>query len=561
MKAQFKNNEVIDIGIEFNNDEDKNFKPVLVLEVLYLDKIIDSVKKRINLKPKENKKLEISIKPKNVDFKGYGVDVYLYEKGRLIQVFSTSFDVVSDFKKATRYGFLSDFYNDDKGDIKDIENMRKLHINLAQFYDWMYRHDELVPKSINYKDPMGRNLNLEVVKEKIKFCHKNGIRAIAYGAIYSASKSFYNKHKSWGLKNSNNENIRFIDLFYIMNISKDCPWYLHIIDQYKKAITEVDFDGIHMDTYGFPKTAVSKFGNKNNVENLENNFPVLIDDTKKALKKYKEDVCIIFNNVGNWPIDEVASSDIDAVYIEVWEPYERYHHLKELIKWGKYLSTDKPVILAAYLKQYINIVEKDIEKAHTSLLILTAIIASNGGYHMLLGEKNGILITGYYVDYYKVENDFFRIIRNYYDFIIRYSNIFFDSSLKDVSMTHIGGDNLEYTFENINFTTYGEPGKVWITARENERYKTITFINLTNNSEDFWNKFKNRPKLKRNIIANVQVERKVKRVFYSSPDLKMGRPMDMDYKILRGKRGKILNIKIPKLYIWSILIIEFEVND
>ncbi len=560
MKAQFERNKEIAVGIEFNNDENRDIELKLELKVLHLNKIVDLKEIIVDLKRKDNKKLEISINPKDVDFKGYGADAYLYEKGKLIQVFSTSFDVVSSYKKATRYGFLSDFYNVDRGDIKDIENISKLHINLVQFYDWMYRHDELVPKSNSFINPMGRTLDLEIIKEKIEYCHRFGIEAVAYGAVYAASRSFYKKHKNWALRDSKNEAIKFIDLFYIMNISKDCPWHFHIIDQYKKAISEVGFDGIHMDTYGFPKTALSKVGDKERVENLEEDFPILINNTKKALKKFKKEVCIIFNNVGNWPIESVASTDIDSVYIEVWEPYERYHHLKELIKWGKYLSKDKPVILAAYLKQYIGIKKSDIDKAHISLLIITAIITSNGGYHMLLGEENGILTRGYYVDYYKVKNDFFRVIRNYYDFIVRYSNIFFNPNLRDVSMTHMCGDNLEYTFKNIEFTAYGEPGKVWTIARENKRYKTITFINLTNNSEDFWNKSKNKPELKRNIVANVQIERKVKKVFYASPDFEMGRPIEIDYKILRSKKGKILKIRIPKLHIWSILIIKFEIN-
>lgn len=561
LKAQFKKKEIIEIVIEFLNDESRNLDLTAVLKVLYLDEVTDTINLKINLKPLELKKINVNINPKNDDFCGYGVDVYLYEQDKVIQILSTSFDVVSSWKKSTRYGFLSDFYDKDKDDLEDLQEMRKLHINLVQFYDWMYKHDELLPVSTEFTDPMGRVLNFEVIKEKIRFCHRYGMKAIAYGAIYAASESFYNNHKNWVLYDSNNKVIRFIDSFFIMNISKDCPWHWHIINQYKKALIEADFDGIHMDTYGFPKAAISKLNNIDKVENLDEQFPIIINNARKILAKYKEDLCIIFNNVGNWPIESTANTDVDAIYIEVWKPYERYYHLKELIMWGKYLSKGKPVILAAYLKQYIDYEDKDIDKANNSLLLITAIIASNGGYHMLLGEKNGVLTEGYYVDYYTVDDKFFRIIRNYYDFIIRYSNIFFNDNLKDVSMTHIDGDNLEYTFENVDYSTYGEPGKVWITARENKKCKELIFINLTNNYEDFWNRGKNKPELIKNIIVNIQIERKVRKIFYASPDFEMGRPEKIDYSISSGTRGKILNIQIPKLYIWSILIIEFELSD
>lgn len=49
--------------------------------------------------------------------------------------------------------------------------------------------------------------------------------------------------------------------------------------------------------------------------------------------------------MGNWPVDTIVKTKPDVIYIEVWDPYERYHHLKEIIYWAKYMSNNKPVIL------------------------------------------------------------------------------------------------------------------------------------------------------------------------------------------------------------------------
>ncbi len=68
----------------------------------------------------------------------------LYLDQEWLQVCSTSFDVVTNWRKSPRYGFLSDFHPNEAGDSEDIKMMTKLHINLVQFYDWMYRHDDLV---------------------------------------------------------------------------------------------------------------------------------------------------------------------------------------------------------------------------------------------------------------------------------------------------------------------------------------------------------------------------------------------------------------------------------
>ena len=175
-----------------------------------------------------------------------------------------------------------------------------------------------------------------------------------------------------------------------------------------------------------------------------------------------------------------------------------------------------------------------------------------------MGKKNGILTQGYYVDYYRADERFMRVIRNYYDFIVRYENILYDSRLKDVSMTHAEGDNLEYVFENFPFSTYGEVGKVWIVARESGRFKTISLINLTGCKDDFWCSGKDMPPEVRNLTVRIQIEQDAKSVFLASPDYETGRPQPVKYRIENGKRGKNLVAEIPELYIWNLLVVEFE---
>ena len=188
-------------------------------------------------------------------------------------------------------------------------------------------------------------------------------------------------------------------------------------------------------------------------------FPVLIENTRKALEATKPDIALIFNNVGNWPVDSVATTSQDAIYIEVWKPHERYHHIREVLQWAQHAGKGKPVILAAYLQAFRT--DPVPERAHNSALLLTAIIAAHGGYHLLAGENSGVLTQAYYVDYFKINEVFTRKLRDYYDFNIRYANLLYAAELKDVSMTHADGDNLEYVFDNLDYSTYGEAGKVW----------------------------------------------------------------------------------------------------
>lgn len=62
---------------------------------------------------------------------------------------------------------------------------------------------------------------------------------------------------------------------------------------------------------------------------------------------------MIFNNVGAWPVQRTADRKQDAVYIEVWPPYDRYASIAQLIRDARtYAKDDKSIILAAYLKPF-----------------------------------------------------------------------------------------------------------------------------------------------------------------------------------------------------------------
>jgi dextranase len=556
LKAQYIKGEHVEIAVEIENGADCGHPVLLELRVMDLTRTVLALTAEINLAPQAVTIHVVRLEPFQDDFRGYGVEAFLHRGESEPHRLSGAFDVVSDWRKSTRYGFLSDFHPKETGDVQDVRNLNKFHLNLVQFYDWMYRHDNLVSPNEVFKDLMGRELSLKVIKEKIGLCHQYGMKAIAYGAVYAAGRDFYEQHPDWALYYNNGKVIDFIDIFCIMNIAEESPWHSHIIEEYRKAIELADFDGIHMDTYGYPKTGFSRLGGSLKLERLDRQFPVLIDNTRQQLEKSKKDLCLIFNNVGNWPVDTVASAGQDAVYIEVWGPYERYHHMVQIIADAKKHGGGKPVILAAYLAPFRLEAKENIDKAHVSALILSAVIFSHGAYHLLIGENNGILTQGYYVDYSVAEESFIREIRNYYDFMIRYLHVLYDAALRDVSMTHVDGDNMEYVFENTSFSAYGEPGKVWTVVRENEHCKLISFINLTNNGEDYWNEGKNRPASQEAITVRVLMEREAKSVFLASPDAEMGRPTELPAVYEDGPRGKTLVVTIPEIHIWDLLVIE-----
>ncbi|MFD0958113.1 glycoside hydrolase family 66 protein [Paenibacillus chungangensis] len=500
----------------------------------------------------------MEVGPFVTDRTGYGVEVELLENGAAAGRAATAFDVVSDWRLAPRYGFLSDFGAEELGDRSDVDWMAKLHLNLVQFYDWMYRHDELVSDEEEYTDLMGRKVSRPVVEEKIALCHEHGMKAIAYGAIYAASKTFADRHPEWRLYTSAGEPYDFIGIFNIMNISPDSPWHGHIVQQYRETVERLDFDGIHMDTYGFPKTGWSRLGGTPRLERLEEQFPLLIEATREELTQVREDICLIFNNVGNWPVDTVATANQDAIYVEVWKPYERYHQLREIIHAANRHSGGKPVILAAYLKPFREPGAIGEAGAEHAFRLLNATVTAQGAYHLLHGEYGGVLTQGYYVDHSKLRQNFMRTVRDYADFGVRYGHVLHDERLRDVSMTHADGDNLEYSFSGFPYSTYGEAGKVWTVIREHAGLKLIHFINLAASSDDYWNESKEAPREIQGRTVSVAVDGEVAAVLLATPDEREGAPLRLDYREETTARGRCLVMELPPLLYWDMLIVRMK---
>ena len=496
--------------------------------------------------------IQISVGKYDSAFAGFGVSVTVCMGSKRI-LLETAFDVVDNPKRSLRYGFVSDFTQEDANN-GAVEWLNKCHINMVQYYDWSYRHDQLVTEQAFYNDMMGKPICRETVTDKIKKCTAHGMQSIAYGAIYAASKPFFEKHTGWALYNSCQKPFVFIDVFYIMNIAKGSPWQEHLIGEYRKAITEMGFSGIHMDTYGFPKTAYSHLRGKPELIRLDQEIPSLISKTRQDLTGTNQDPYLIFNNVGNWPVYSTAATEQDAVYIEVWNPYERYSHIAQLIYEARQFSScRKPIILAAYLEPF----RKDTSvRAMNAARILTAAIISNGAYHLLQGENQAVLTQGYYSDYTRLSDQDAAILRRYNDFMIRYLDLFYDEDLRNVSMTHMGWDNYEYQCSSHPVSTYGEADKLWLTIREKGSRKCLHFVNLCGCETDYWNKGKKAPVPQKNVHVVVQVDCPVKGVFTASPDDASMQAQIIPYDRFDNAKGAFITFTLSRIDYWRTVWID-----
>ena len=507
-------------------------------------------------------------------FKGFGAELWLPErkKGgqRLNCAASTAFDVVESVSDSIRYGFLSDFDTKDGASDADLDFLLRCHINMLQFYDWSFRHDKLVSTETIYEDMMGKRKDFSVIRGKIKGAHERGMKPIGYGAVYAASKAYAQAHPEQVLYTFEGEAFRFIDIFYLMNIEESNGWHEHILEEYVSAAEQAGFDGIHMDTYGFPKEAFSQKGEK---ILLQEEFPGLIRDARIYLERKGKDCYLIFNNVGNWPVNTVACAPQDAVYIEVWPPYEKYHHIREIIREAKAAcGGKKQVILAAYLEPFRLEEKGELSEgmAGYAARLLTAAVVSMGATHLLMGEEGCALTQGYYPDYTRMQEPLKEQMIKYYDFLIRYMNLFYSEDMQEVSMTHMGWDNYEYQC-HFPWSGDGAAGRIWTIIRQSERAKSISLINLCGCSDDYWNRGKERPQVQRELEFTVLTDGDVEGIYLATPDKEaqdaVGFQSDiasyegmnsLQYDYFLTNKGRFVKFTVPWLFVWAMVFIRMK---
>ncbi|HTH13315.1 MAG TPA: glycoside hydrolase family 66 protein, partial [Spirochaetia bacterium] len=464
----------------------------------------------------------------------------------------TAFDVSADPNRYLRYGFLSDFHPADRDDATDVDQLLRYRINAVQFYDWMYRHHEFLPPTEVFRDAMGRPVDLGAVKAKLASCRERGQRTLAYGAVYGAEAEYIDSRPDQRLYRADGSPLVFIGLIGFCNIAPGNPWVAQIVEQYRRTVADLGFDGIHMDQYGYPKVAFDATGR---AVDLEAAFVNLIGETKSALTAVRPDNTVLFNAVGDWPTTRVAPAPQDGVYIEVWDPHATLGHLMALVRKAKALAPGKTVILAAYLHCF-NEPGPDEPKIWGALTA-TAFIAAAGGTHLLWGETCGALAEGYYVNHRTYDPVWEPVIRGYCEFPVKYRD-WIVGQAEDVSWDRVDGPNREFLVEGWTVTPDGSKPGLTASLRRLPGTLVVQLLHPASQGAPVWNARASRPEVVENLTLRILVEGRPARVVTASPDFDGGRLFDLPFTQERLEEGTATVVVLPRLRLWSLVAILWD---
>lgn len=509
------------------------------------------------LSPGEELTLRLPLALPMASFRGYGISVEVRsEAGQILARRDTAIDVLDSWVQAPRYGFLSDFAPGDTTGEAHVAALARYHINVAQFYDWMWRHYELMPPTEDFTDALGRSLSLRSVRAKVAACHQYGIAALGYAAVYGAEPEYVQSHRDELIFDADGKPYSLDKLFYIMNLAPGGSWRARMLQTMREAVGDVPFDGLHLDQYGFPRESAYDVHGRD--YDMAADFASFTNEARAAIQQSEREARVIFNAVENWPIELVAPTDQDAIYIEVWPPYTQYRDLQQLIVAAQRLAPTKQVILAAYMKPLGDTTV--IAEAEAATRLTSAVIWANGGFHLLLGEQDAALYDPYYVKHALLRPEFARVMRAYYDFVVRYMNILSDRRLAPCE--HEAAPASAVRVEGFRTSTTGDAGTIWTVERMMPGFRTISFINLTASADAAWNapaspaaSLKSLPVRARLGTTNGDIQ--VRRVFAASPDDGSGEPVELAFSLhLEADGTTEIIFELPHLVYWTLVYIE-----
>lgn len=465
----------------------------------------------------------------------------------------TAFDVRNHWREAPRYGFLSDYQP--RESYEDITRFfQKFHINVVQFYDWMERHDSLVPKTTEFIDPMGRKVFTNGILERIQAMRDIGTAPIGYAAVYASLSDYAKLHPDEGIYDNQGVQYSLIDIFYLMDITEVSSWRDHILSEFERAI-DFGFAGLHLDQYGHPKSAIRNDGSALWMDDGYVSF------IKACRYKLGAKTGLIFNNVSSYPVHATSKTDLDAVYVEVWPPMVRYRHLSELITRIR-LGTQahKQVILAAYMKAFRENRDADSDAVTRSALLVTAIISASGGYHLVLGESGGLLTEAYYPDYIPMVTDLVEPLRTMYDIVTADGDLLSGPDVTDVTWSFVDGINDTVVVEGAPICVEPQAGTIWVRVTTTSQGLVVHLVNLLWLEHDKWDAihyetFRPSPALSVKIEWNhgeggVWVQKAENAVWTRA-----------EHDWISHVRGKGLHVTVQPFDVWAIIFVPYATNQ
>ena len=202
--------------------------------------------------------------------------------------------------------------------------LRQLRCTVVQVYDWMEWYSKPLAETDAYVDPLKRPIELSALRHLIEGIRANGTVAQAYAPVCAADEPFAAEHPKWLLRRNDGAPESLGNLLQIMDPA-NVEWQSHWIDVYGQALDALGFNGLHLDTYGYPRMASDSSGS---VVSIDEGYESFV----RAVRSARPNDVVSFNQVNGVPRGFTPPQRPGFRYAEVWPPNDLRRHLEGLLE-------------------------------------------------------------------------------------------------------------------------------------------------------------------------------------------------------------------------------------
>ncbi|MFT8315425.1 MAG: glycoside hydrolase family 66 protein [Clostridium sp.] len=524
------------------------------------------------LAPGDTMTLRFIWTPPRKNYQGYMVEALAKDSaGNIMDNMNTAVDVSSDWLKFPRYGYLTKFgLQSADASSNVIWQLKNYHINAIQYYDWQYKHHVPVSGSSAKPDSSWKNLaNQEVHRQTIldylNAGHADNIAGMEYNLIYGAAAGYGQDDSgvdyNWALLDSPGGSQWKMDMpggwstpaLYFFDPS-NAGWQNYILNREKDVFTVFPFDGWHQDTVGDFGTKYTTNGEAVSITSTFKNF-INYEKSKMGSKK------LLFNPVGFKGHDQVAASNVDGLYAELWpwDGFVTYNDIKGAIDTSRNEGNGKSLIVPAYM-------DYDAAKTHSEsnpgymntpgVLLTDAATFASGGSRIELGDDTRMLCSEYFPNRNMIMSDDLKQKElRYYDFLTAYENLLRDGQYNTSNSVSLK----DSSSKDIATSTTSEANKVWTFTKKDSNYEIIHLINLRGEPNNAWrdtNADYPVPTTLSSFTVKYYRTDPVESVYMASPDYHSGKTYNLQFTKGTDVNGNYITFTVPTLQYWDMIYIK-----
>jgi dextranase len=418
--------------------------------------------------------------------------------------------------------------------------LRGLRCTVVQVYDWMEQYGSPLAEPGSYSDPLGRPIERSELERLIEEIKRMGAVAQAYAPVCAADEQFATAHPDWLLYRNDGAPQSLGALLWIMDPANR-GWQQHWIEGYARALDELGFDGLHLDTYGYPRGAVDDEGEP---VSIEQGYVDFVD----AVREARPLEVLSFNQVNGVPRGFGAPAPPGFRYVEVWAPNDRWRHLEGLLARSAGGAPARGDTLALYPPVWAG----ERGEALRTCVLTEAVVTTLGASVLLWGDSNGVLSHPYYVEHETLSPEERSTVLGWHRFALRSRDLL--RAGEDTSWYELADENAAVTV-TCDAAVGPEPtgGSVFCRVRRGDGLVVVGLVDLTGSANGSWSAGTGP-----GICRSVEIS-----ILLASPEswraqaavlgADGGRFVDIVTDVGAHREGRALTCSVPLVAGWSVL--------